>query len=73
MSAQDNKVLIKSGKASSSLSAVLGASLPAIETGNMTPIAAISGESLLTVLNALQFAAVDNARPILEFDPAGIQ
>ena len=73
MSVQDKKVLIKSGKASSSLSAVLGASLPAIETGNMTPIASISGEALLTVLNALQFAAVDNARPVLEFDPAGIQ
>ena len=66
MSVQDKKVLIKSGKASSSLSAVLGASLPAIETGNMTPIASISGEALLTVLNALQFAAVDNARPVLE-------
>jgi len=66
MSVQDNKVVIKSGKASSSLSAVPGASLPAIETGNMAPIAAISGEALLTVLNALQFAAVDNARPLLE-------
>ena len=73
MSIQDNKVMIKSGKASSSLAAVSGASLPAIETGNMAPIATISGEALLTVLNALQFAAVDNARPVLEFDPAGIQ
>ena len=73
MSAQDNKVLVKSGKASSSLGVVLTASLPAIETGNMAPIAAISGEALLTVLNALQFAALDNARPmlnsiLLEFD-----
>ena len=73
ISAQDDKVLVKSGKASSSLGAVLTPSLPAIETGNMAPIAAISGEALLIVLNALQFAASDTARPmlnsiLLEFD-----
>ncbi len=73
MGVKDDKVEVKAGKASSKLNAVLNASLPAVETGNMQAVATLSGEALLSALNALEFASTDAARPnlsalLLEFD-----
>ena len=62
---KDDKVEMKSGKASSKLNAVLTASLPAIETKDMQTIAVLSGEALLTALNAIEFASNDITRPTL--------